>query len=182
MLDHHRQATLRSASVSDLQTTYVNLAEHLHEEGVGERLEIPRRLEVGQWGAAPKRKRIAEPIGGLLRRCRGTGRGEGALKLREVEPLGVDPVAALARRDHVPALRAKCPAQVRDVHLQCLVRGHHRVVAPQRVDQRLLRDDLAGAQQENARISRCLGRRISSSPAVVAHLEWAQVPNSSATG
>lgn len=41
MLGHHRQASLRSASVSDLQTTYVALAEHLHEEGVGERLEIP---------------------------------------------------------------------------------------------------------------------------------------------
>ena len=116
-----------------------------------ERLE----REVGQRLAAPQRERLAQALGGALRRARRERAPpllRQVLEAVEIELAEADAqdVAGRARDENaLVASPAERRAQARDVDLQRVGGARRRPLAPQLVDQRIRRDDLVGAQQQD---------------------------------
>ena len=133
--------------------------------------------EVGERAAPPLAERCAQRPGGLPRAA---GRQVvAALRAQRLEARDVGAprgrAHAIAGRDGLDdGVRLEQPAQARDVLLQRGARVGGRVVAPQLVDQRVRRHDLAGPQQEQREHAALAHAAQMERPAVVADLERAE--------
>ena len=144
--------------------------------GGGERIV----RELGQRGSAPELERLAE----RRRRCRGVAVGEQPAPLPEepLEPQRVD--LAGVDFEHVAGWssrqRGRAPgrgerlAQLRDPDAQRRASARRRLAAPDLVEQAVLGDDLAGAEQQ-AGEQRALPRPTERKPASpVVDLQWSE--------
>ncbi len=94
--------------------------------------------ELGERGVPPERQRLLQlPL--FLQ----------ALEAREIELIGFDP-QQIAGHLRLHALPAEHLSELRDVHLQSLVRRRRRLVVPQRVDQPVAGDDPVRLHQEQS--------------------------------
>ena len=110
-------------------------------------LRLRERLvrEIGERASTPQPQRFAE----LLLR-------DEALEATEVELVGPDHelIAGRARDDSVTP---DCLSQLRDVHLQRLDRRFRGPLTPERLDQRVRRDDAVGVEEEDGQQRALLG-------------------------
>ncbi len=122
-------------------------------------LRLRERLvrEVGQRRPAPERERVTEPIGRQLRVVASERLSpllEPALEDGGVERLGTDAkdisvTVCFEPRGRSLAVRVgKRLPETGDVRLQRLRRGRGRALAPEVVDERVLRHDLVRAEEE----------------------------------
>ena len=107
-----------------------------------------RRLrQIGERRATPQRESRAKALCVLGRPLGGAAPRDQAPEALEVELAGLDPegVAAATR---LQPLAPEEPAQPVDVHLQRVRRSLGRLVAPQRLDEALARDDLVRVEEQ----------------------------------
>ncbi len=128
-------------------------------------------------------ERLAQALGGTLRRARRERAASllgQVLEALEIELAEADTqeVAGRARDENalVASALPECRAQARDVDLQRVGGARRRPLAPQLVDQRIRRDDLVGAKEEDRKQRALLATAERHLHSVVHSLERAEHP------
>ena len=129
-------------------------------------LALRERLEgkIGERRAAPQRQRLVVAF----------------LSEQPLEPVQVELVVVdaerVAGRPRLQAIIVEQPTEAGDVAMQRGQRRRRRGLAPQRVDEDILRDDLVRAQQQHPEQRALMAAAESDDAAVLRHLQRAQDP------
>ena len=127
------------------------------EPALGQALDLALREvvegELGEGGAAPEREGGVEPRKRFRRisvfeRTLPFGRQAREACCVDLIVLDLQHVPGRPRREHRRAVLAEQPTEMRDVALDRLGRCARRPLAPERVDERVHRHDLAAAQEQ----------------------------------